>query len=264
MTAVRPEALAAHVAAAARRRGAARLLLLDLDGTLAPIAPRPEQVRIPAAVLDALDRLRGAGWRAALVSGRPAAQVVRLARGRRIDVFGSHGLETPGGGVRLSPGVRRRLESLASAIERRAEGWTGVFVERKPLGLAVHDRALAEARLRDWRCELSRLLETEDLAGFESLGGRRVVEIRLAGAHKGRVVDVWPPAREAHPEDPSVVAAGDDRTDEDLFASLGPGATTIRVGPPGRSSSARFRLASPAGVGRFLEVLGRFSTAGAA
>ena len=38
MTAVRPEALAAHVAAAARRPGSARLLLLDLDGTLAPIA----------------------------------------------------------------------------------------------------------------------------------------------------------------------------------------------------------------------------------
>ncbi|HEX6852825.1 MAG TPA: trehalose-phosphatase [Candidatus Polarisedimenticolaceae bacterium] len=261
-SAVRPEALATHVAAAARRRAAARVLLLDVDGTLAPIARRPEQVRIPGGILASLDRLGALGWRAALVSGRPAAEVLELFGGRPIAIFGSHGLEAPGVRLALEPAMSERLERLARRVEGLAEGWDGVFVERKPAGFAVHDRELDDSRLSAWRLQLRRTLARDDLSGLERIGGRRVTELRPAGAHKGRVAATWPPVREAAPEDPSVVAAGDDRTDEDLFRALGPGATTVQVGPPGIATAARWRLASPDAMHRFLHALARFSEGG--
>jgi trehalose-phosphatase len=260
--AVRPEALATYVAAAGRRPEAARLLLLDVDGTLAPIARRPDQARIPDDSLEALDRLAALGWRAAVVSGRPAAEVAEMAGGRPLAIFGSHGLEAPGARPALDPATRERLERLARRVEGFAEDWEGVFVERKPAGLAVHDRGLAASRVRAWRTELRELLSREDLPGFEILDGRRVIELRPVGAHKGRVVATWAPAKEASPDDPTVVAAGDDRTDEDLFVSLGPGATTVRVGPSEVATAARFRLASPEAMGRFLHALARFTEGG--
>jgi trehalose 6-phosphate synthase/phosphatase len=48
----------------------------------------------------------------------------------------------------------------------------------------------------------------------------------------------------------AVVAIGDDRTDEDLFAALPPSALTIHVGAV--TTKARYRLADPAAVRRFL------------
>ena len=51
----------------------------------------------------------------------------------------------------------------------------------------------------------------------------------------------------------AVVATGDDRTDEDLFASLPPEAITVRVGPG--PTRARFRLEGTAAVRGILQML---------
>jgi trehalose 6-phosphate synthase/phosphatase len=58
------------------------------------------------------------------------------------------------------------------------------------------------------------------------------------------------PEREART---TVLAIGDDRTDEDLFASLSPGAISARVGPG--ATRARFRLEGTASVRALLEML---------
>ena len=51
-------------------------LLLDLDGTLLDIAPTPDAVVVPPALLEALRTLRKAlGDAVAVVSGRPVEQV---------------------------------------------------------------------------------------------------------------------------------------------------------------------------------------------
>jgi len=50
-----------------------------------------------------------------------------------------------------------------------------------------------------------------------------------------------------------VVAIGDDRTDEDLFASLPPEAITVRVGPG--PTRARYRLEGTGAVREMLHLL---------
>jgi trehalose 6-phosphate synthase/phosphatase len=84
----------------------------------------------------------------------------------------------------------------------------------------------------------------------EILAGNRVLEIRPHGIHKGRIVPPLPPDRLART---TVLAIGDDRTDEDLFVSLPPDAVSVKVGPG--ATRARFRLESTSSVRAMLQML---------
>ena len=249
-------ALAGEVARAAQRPGAARTLLLDLDGTLAGLARSPSAVRVPAATLCALRALLRRGWVVAIVSGRPAHDVQRVVRVRGLLVFGSHGAESE---FRVEPRLgwlpRKRLRALSERARRLARDVPGALVEVKPAGVAIHDRNVASRDLRSFRRSVRALLAASDLAGLEVLRGKRLIEVRVRGHHKGRVVPRLVGLGRAARRDASLVAIGDDRTDEDLFAAVRPRGLAVRVGPPGKPTHAARRLASPHAVGRFLRGL---------
>ena len=69
---------------------------------------------------------------------------------------------------------------------------------------------------------------------------------------RGESASGCPRRRGAPRRDASLVAIGDDRTDEDLFRELAGRGLTIRIGRPGIVTAADHRLASPAAVLRFL------------
>jgi trehalose 6-phosphate synthase/phosphatase len=126
-------------------------------------------------------------------------------------------------------------------------------VERKRAGVAFHDRNVPPRRLRLWRERLRCWLSEQDLKGLETLRGRRVLELRPIGTHKGSVATrllEHSPTPEG--KDESLVAVGDDRTDEDLFKGIGKRGLTIRVGRAGVATAAEQRLPSPSSVLRFL------------
>jgi len=235
-----------------------KTLLLDVDGTLAPIAPTPGEARVPPETIEALRALVARGWTVALVSGRPAREIRAMVPISGVKFFGSHGLE--GSWSRSAPAVaapatKRRLARLARAAERLSQGIPGVLIERKPAGLALHDRKLTPARRAEWSQRVRGWLADADLEGLELLRGRRVLEIRPHGAHKGRVAETLPRPWRDRPHDASLVAIGDDVTDEDLFRAVGRHGVSVHVGRPGRRTAATHRLASPAAVGRFLRCL---------
>jgi trehalose 6-phosphate synthase/phosphatase len=96
-------------------------------------------------------------------------------------------------------------------------------------------RQLAGARrANELRLHLTQLLSNQPV---EILAGHKVIEIRPYGIHKGRIVPPLPPERLATT---TILAIGDDRTDEDLFEALPPEAITVRVGPG--PTRAHFRL----------------------
>jgi len=251
-------ALAADIARSARRPGAARALILDVDGTLAPIAKRPRDARVPLATRRALARLVAEGWRIAIVSGRPAADARRLVPVPGVDVYGSHGIEREGAPPRSA--LLRTLALRAARIARDSRavtaGFDGVIVERKPFGCAFHHRALdPKARARFLR-RLAAWLSECDTRGLALLDGNRVVELRPAGWDKGLVARRWPAARFAQPGDRSLVAIGDDKTDEDLFAACAGRGLTVSVGARRRPTLARRRLKGSPDVFRLLTLLG--------
>jgi len=234
------------------------VLLLDLDGTLAPFAPTPEEAAVPPETLKALTRLAEFGWTVAVVSGRPVAQVLAMVPIPGVRAFGSHGLEGSWSGDApdaVDPDLVARLRGIARQGEAMSAGVAGARVERKPAGIAFHDRKVPTAELAAWRRRLQTWLNGQDLEGLEILPGNRVLELRPRGIHKGLVARSLLERIGPLETDESLVAIGDDRTDEDLFLELSGRGLTIRVGGPTLRTAAARRLPSPWAVGLFLQRL---------
>jgi len=180
-----------------------------------------------------------------------------------VRAFGGHGVEEDGGaGVLMWRGARARLDALAAAAQKLAILCPGARVEIKPAGVALHDRRVAARDLGSWRSSVRQLLDDCNLLGLEVLRGRRVIEVRPGGANKGVVVERLVAAGAKGWADASVVAVGDDRTDEDLFRAVAGRGLGVRVGRPSKTTAAERRLASPAAVRRFLECLAEFTCPG--
>ena len=191
--------LLARLAAEPRRSA----ILLDVDGTLAPIVPRPEDARVPDETRGELARLASRYALVACVSGRPGADVERLVDVAGVAVVGEHGLE-------LAPEAELwadRIAAFASAVDWPAE--------RKPLSVSFHfRRADDEAAARAY---LTRVEDAARAEGFVPRWGRMVLEVRPpVRADKGTAV--------AELVRRAAVAqglyAGDDTTDLDAFAGL--------------------------------------------
>ena len=114
--------------------------------------------------------------------------------------------------------------------------------------MAWHYRSVARdfgmRQAHELRLLLGDLLSNQPL---EVLEGRKVIEVRMRGVGKGLV------ARRISAEtDPGVtlLAIGDDRTDEELFRALPPDAITVGVGC--MADGARFRVDHHRSVRRLL------------
>src|SRR5262249_46136960 len=150
-----------------------------------------------------------------------------------IGLHAEHGLTSraPGGATWTSTslppqGWRPGVLALMRAFAARTPG---ARVEEKSAGAAWHYRlsspALGRARARELERQLSLLLGE---APVQILPGAKVVEVVIRGIHKGRLV---PSIVMRAPNGAQLVAIGDDRTDEDMFAALPPGALAVHVGP---------------------------------
>jgi trehalose 6-phosphate synthase/phosphatase len=146
-------------------------------------------------------------------------------------------------------------QKVRPILEHFVDRTPGSFVEEKELSLVWHYRR-AEPEFGEWLAgELVSLLEGL-LADTEArpARGHKVVEVRPIWANKGEFA-VWLLA--ARPEPGFLLAAGDDRTDEDMFARLPEGSWSIHVG--GGASRARYAVPTPAAM---LELLALLPAAG--
>jgi trehalose 6-phosphate synthase/phosphatase len=232
------------------------LLLLDYDGTLVPFAATPDLARPDAELLALLRRLAARpGTEVHVVSGRRRDTLARWLGGLPLGLHAEHGLwSRPAGAADWSapplPPTDWRDRVLAILADYAART-PGALVEEKTAGLAWHyrmaDPEYGAVQANDLTLHLTALLSN---APVEVLAGAKVVEIRPHGVHKGRIVD---PVLAVAPPGSRVVALGDDRTDEDLFAALPPEAVAIRVGEG--LSVAPFRLSGPREARAFLGAL---------
>lgn len=232
-----PDDLLARLAAEPRRAA----ILLDVDGTLAPIVARPEDARVPDEIRRELARLASRYALVACVSGRPGTEVERLVEVPGVAVVGEHGLE-------LSPEAELwadRVASFASGVDWPAE--------RKPLSVSFHFR-----RADDEAAARAYLTRVEDAARAEGLvprWGRMVLEVRPpVRADKGTAVAEL--VRRAAVT--RALYAGDDTTDLDAFRALDEIECGVRVGvvsdegPREIADSADVVVGSPA---EFLDLL---------
>lgn len=217
-------------------------LFLDIDGTLAHIRPRPEDVGPEPRRTDLLGRARRVlGGRLAILSGRSIAEIDYITGNTVRAVAGVHGLERRDAeGERrdqiLTEPVRHALEQALLVLSGLAEQKSGVLIEAKGQSIAVHYRLNPQA-------EGMVKTITANIAQNSPLvlqPGDRVVELRAPGPDKGDALRAFmnePPFEGFRP-----VFVGDDLTDEHAFrAAAQLGGFGILVGEA-RDSAAAFRL----------------------
>lgn len=209
----------------------AACLILDFDGTLAPIVADPTQSTMPQSTRDLLVRLSGSLGRVAIVSGRPAFFLSQRVGVPGIQLVGLYGLESiTSGSVVADERTLPYMEGLARARDHLSEvvqNWPGVYLEDKGRAVAVHwrraeDPDAAEARLTE---EVRRAAGGGPGPALGVEEGKMVIELRPPiDADKGTAV-----ASLADGYD-DVAYAGDDVGDLPAFAEVtGRGGLAIAV-----------------------------------
>jgi trehalose 6-phosphate synthase/phosphatase len=231
-------------------------LLLDYDGTLVPIAPRPELAAPDNALLDLLAALSTRpGTDLHIVSGRRREDIEVWFGTLAASLWAEHGFwyrpRPPGRWQAAAPVPVDALRIVRPFFERLTAATPGSFIEEKSASLAWHYRgaeaALAERHLRDARSALDEVLVESPL---ELLAGKKVMEARLRGISKALAARR---ALEGPVHATKVLAIGDDETDEELFRALPESSVTIAVGLAG--SSAKFHLEDHDAARRVLRAL---------
>lgn len=255
------------LAAAALARAPAGLLV-DLDGTLAPIVADPASVRPVPGAVDALAILARRLAVVGIVSGRAGPEVRRILgpAAAGLLVVGNHGIEwlEPGAAEALrTPGLAAAESAIGDALDSlRGRLPDGVRIEEKRFSATLHYRAAADRGA----AERFLLAALEPLAGerLELRRGRLAMELRPRGlGDKGtavRAVVVRHGLR-------GLVVAGDDVTDLDMFAAatalrheqgLVAAVIAVHAGrevPPAVRAAADAEVASPEAMGELLSRL---------
>jgi trehalose 6-phosphate phosphatase len=215
-------------------------LFLDLDGTLAPIEARPDDVVFDgrrAELLARLEQLMGGAL--AVISGRGLGDIDRILGGAPACVSAVHGLvrrSLAGGLVRAEPSPK--LREVRLELKALVRDWPGLLLEDKELSVALHYRAAPEAE-KAVKAAAARLASD---TGLKLQDGIMVCELRTPGGGKGEALNAFMRERPFAGRRPVMV--GDDLTDEDAFeAAASAGGFGVLVGPV-RSTAARYRLES--------------------
>lgn len=236
---------------AVRLAGRPLSIMLDVDGTLAPIALLPSLARVPDETRRIVARLaQRPGISVALVSGRAAHDARRLVGVDGVWTIGNHGAEvmSPSGEITVEPSIVKygpAITAAARALEGLIDTVEDVALENKSWSLALHYRA-ADERLVPRLREL--VAQVAQQHGLRLADGKKVFEIRPPiTVNKGSAVVELARTLGALGAHASLLFAGDDATDEDAFRLLRsdyPDAVTIHVGDS-PDSAAEFRVDGP-------------------
>ena len=243
----------------ARLAGTPLVSMLDVDGTLAPIAPRPDDAAVPPETKRLLAALATRpGVTIAFVSGRAAADVERLAGVRGAWIVGNHGFEIlrPDGTPLTEASLGTARDAIAAALREITDAvasMPGVLIEDKHWTVSVHFRLASPTVAPALREAVRR---AADRHGLRVMEGKKVLEIRPdQDVNKGTAALQL--TREVFAgRQGSVLYVGDDATDEDAFASLRaamPMAVTARVThDEAARTAAEFALDDTNAVAEFL------------
>jgi trehalose-phosphatase len=205
-----------------RAAPAASALLFDIDGTLAPIVPDPEDAAVPGETRDVLRALAACYALVACVTGRRALEARWIVGVEELVYSGNHGLELlrPGESEPdLDPSATkdaRRARDFVGELDAEDVSAAGLRLESKGPIQALHWRDTADEAAAEQLA--GRIAASAEGAGLVPHWGRKVLEIRpVAGIDKGTAV-----VRLLGEGDTGIALfGGDDRGDLAVFDALG-------------------------------------------
>jgi trehalose 6-phosphate synthase/phosphatase len=232
-----------HIVESAYQNAKRRVLFLDYDGTLVGFQPKPDQAR-PDTELKQLLRRLAADPRntVVLITGRGRDELEEWFGDLDLHIFSSHGLwfrHPRQDWIMTVPLGNSWKESVRHILELYTDRTPGSFIEEKEYSLAWHyrlsDPDVINVKLTEVKETLLSMTQQGTLGILE---GNKVLEVKDNRVNKGFAASAF---ISNHDYD-FIFAAGDDYTDEDLFASLPEEAFTVRVGLG--YTSARYFLKS--------------------
>lgn len=194
-------------------------LFTDIDGTISPVAPTPDEARVDPEAADALAALAPRLDVVAAITGRATRYACDMVGVPELVYTGNHGLEEMvDGDLRLVPEAEPYAGMIAGLFARGREAVSapGVLWEDKGVTGAVHYRQAPDPVRA--HAEIVRALRPlVEGTGFALHQGRMIVEVRpTTGLDKGsaarRLIHRYALR--------GCVFLGDDVTDTDAFRAL--------------------------------------------
>lgn len=196
-------------------------MLLDIDGTLAPIVEHAADAHVPEGTRQLLIEVARRYAVVACVSGRRASEARAMVSIGTISYLGSHGTELLRAGWTesvLDPGIEdwiRRIHEFGREADTSDLRRSRIRLEDKGAIIAFHWRGAPDEEAA--RAAIDALATRAEAAGLRTHWGRKVLEVRppvkmdkgtgIVKFLEGTDVDV-------------VMYVGDDTTDIDAFRSL--------------------------------------------
>lgn len=246
-------------------------LVLDIDGTIAPIAPDPASAHVSPVCLEHIAAMVGRLGLIAVISGRPVLVAREMVGLEGVEYVGCHGLERlRGGQVLVAPEAgyfQSQVQEASALLSGRLSGrpeTAGLLVEDKTISATFHYRSCRNPELAR-----SAILDALDSMGrpqgVKIVEGRRAVEL-LPDVAVDKGTAVLSLISEFGLR--GVLYVGDDRTDVAAFRAIRRWQTetngrglTLAVSGPDTSVQVRqeasFTVSGVAGVETFLGLLVR-------
>lgn len=208
-----------------------RILFLDYDGTLMPLASNPMNANpTPALKRLLLEISTVESTEIVIISGRNYKVLNEWLGDLPIHLVAEHGasFKLKNQNWQHENNIDSSWKTLIRSTFELYKGRSpGSFIEEKEYTIAWHYRGMNNefgfSRSRELLDNLYHLIRNTHL---NVLDGHKVIEVRAAGMDKGittrKILDLYP--------SDFVLAAGDDKTDEDIFQVLNTDAVTIKVG----------------------------------
>lgn len=193
-------------------------IVSDIDGTLSPIVPDPEEARITPRCLALLHDLLARGVRVALVTGRALEKARSMARVEGVAFAANHGLNLWIDGKEETLEEARDYAIKAGELLRdiRPLDHVGVTIEDKGPVLAFHYRRAPDPGTA--RSAILDAIRASPLSSeFQLQEGRKLIELRPPlPLDKGTALQAL--ARRLHMA--AILCLGDDTTDLDMFRGV--------------------------------------------
>lgn len=232
-----------------------RLFLLDYDGTLSPFHPDPQKAIPSPQVYEVLSRLLSDSYNeVVIISGRNHEFLERWFGELSVHLVAEHGASHKIKGSEWHHYWNQNdqwKEPYQNIMREFVKRCPGSFIEEKKASLVWHYRKADPIYGKEIAKTLLKKLshQLQNNTEFICLEGNHIVEVRPILINKGdgakRLLKSF--------DMPFILAIGDDRTDEDLFAVLPSHAHTVKVGKG--KSLAKYRFQNPEAVLRLLEYL---------
>jgi trehalose 6-phosphate phosphatase len=198
-------------------------ILLDIDGTLAPIVELASDARVPEPTRQLLIQISKRYSVVVCVTGRRASEARAMVSIGTISYLGSHGAELLRAGwthPEIDPDVEssaRRVQEFGREVDTPDLRRPRVRIENKGTIIAFHWRGAPDEEAA--RATIDAIAARAEAAGLRTHWGRKVLEVRPpVRIDKGSGIASFLAQTDA--EIDAALYVGDDSTDLDAFRTL--------------------------------------------